>query len=61
VPDDIVDRVVRLPGYGVYRAVFDEETFAATLWVRQRVSEPFFTCNGCGVGVREAHDSRERR
>jgi transposase len=61
VPDDIVDRVVRLPGYGVYRAVFDEETFAATLWVRQRVSEPFFTCNGCGVGVREVHDSRERR
>jgi transposase len=61
VPDKIVDRILRLPGYGVYQAVFDEEISTATLWVRQTAREPLFTCSGCGVGVREVHDFSERR
>jgi len=61
VPEDIVGRILRLPGYGAYETLFDEETSTAVLRVRQTAGDPYFTCSGCGIGVREVHDSGERR
>ena len=61
MPEEIVGRILRLVGYGVYETVFDEESSTATLWIRQTARDPFFTCNGCGIGVRAVHDVHERR
>lgn len=61
MPEDIVGRILRLPGYGVYQTAFDEATSTATLWIRQEGKRPFYTCNGCGIGVEQVHDSDERR
>ncbi len=61
VPEDIVGRILRLPGYGAYRTAFDEATSTATLWIRQVAKQPLYTCNGCGIGVTEVHDSTERQ
>ncbi len=61
MPEDIVGRVLRLPGYGVYDTVFDEETSIAMLWVRQTAKDPFYTCGGCGIGVRDIHDVSQRK
>jgi transposase len=61
VPEEIVGRILRLVGYGVYETVFDEETSTAMLWIRQTARDPFFTCSGCGIGARAVHDVHERR
>jgi len=61
VPEDIVGRILRLPGYGVYEAVFDEEKSTVTLRVRQVGSAPRYTCGGCGIDVGDVHDLSERR
>lgn len=61
MPETIVDRVLRLPGYGAYRTDFDEETSTATLWIRQTGRNPSYTCGGCGIGVATVHDFSERR
>lgn len=60
MPEDIVGRVLRLLGYGVYRAEFDESTSTAQLWVRQVGAKPSYTCGGCGIGVQTTHDVKER-
>lgn len=51
MPEDIVGRIVRLPGYGTYRHEFDDERSELSVWVRQVGAAPSFTCGGCGVGV----------
>lgn len=61
MPEEIVSRILRVIGYGVYRTVFDEEASTATLWIRQTAKELSFTCSGCGIGAREVHDVHERR
>lgn len=60
MPEDIVSRVLRLPGYGVYRSEFAEATSTAHLWVRQVDRAPSYTCGGCGIGVKTTHDVKER-
>ena len=50
MPEDIVGRIVRLPGYGTYQHEFDEERSEPSVWVRQVGTAPSFTCGGCGVG-----------
>jgi len=45
----------------VYDTVFDEETSIAMLWVRQTAKDPFYTCGGCGIGVRDIHDVSQRK
>jgi transposase len=51
---------LRLPGYGVYWAAFDEGALTAKLWIRQSAKDPFYTCSGCGIGTRDTHDVSER-
>ena len=46
MPEDIVSRVVRLPGYGAYRTEFDEEASTVAVWIRQTAGEPLFACSG---------------
>lgn len=61
MPEEIVGRILRLVGYGVFETAFDEEALTATLWIRQVAKDPFLTCSGCGIGVRTVHDVHERR
>jgi len=61
MPEDIVRRVLRLPGYKVVQHRFEEEASTLTLWVRKAGSAPAFVCGGCGVGKRRVHSVRERR
>jgi len=61
MPEDIVGRVLRLVGYGVYRTLFDEESSTVTLWVRREGKRSVYTCSGCGIGREDSHDWRERR
>lgn len=55
MPEEIVSRVLRLPGYGVYAWDVDEATGLLTLWIRQTTREPYYVCGGCGISVREIH------
>jgi len=61
MPQEIVERVLRLVGYTAYRWVFDEAKSSLTLWVRQAASRPFYTCSKCGIGTERVHSVRERR
>jgi transposase len=60
VPEDIVGRILRLPGYGVFQSDFDEVTSTALLHVRQ-VAPPLYTYGGCGIEVGDAHEVHERK
>jgi transposase len=60
MPEDIVRRILRLPGWKVIRHRFEEETSTVTLWVR-RVGTAVHVCGGCGMGKRRVHSVRERR
>ena len=61
MPEDIVRRILHLPGYKVIQHRFEEEASNVTLWVRKVGSAPTIVCNGCGVGKRRIHSVRERR
>ena len=61
MPEAIVTRILRLPGYGVYAWEADEATNTLTLAIRQTAREPFYVCRGCGIGVRYVHSWTERR
>lgn len=61
MPEQIVSRILRLPGYGAYRSEFTEQELELTLWVRQLGRDPDYTCSGCGIGVGATHSVRERR
>ena len=39
----------------------DEGTQRLTLWITQTVTEPSYTCAGCGIGTRYLRDWKERR
>lgn len=60
MPEDILGRVLHLPGYGVYGRHFDEGNSTVTVWVRQTANTPFYTCSGCGVGTKVTRDWSER-
>jgi transposase len=61
MPDAIVSRVLRLPGYEVYAYEADETTSRLELRIRQRGATPYYVCNGCGISVRDVHSWSERR
>jgi transposase len=61
MPDEIVGRILALPGYGVWQWELDEEGSQLRLWVRQNGRDPSYTCCGCGIECRSVHDARERR
>jgi zinc-finger of transposase IS204/IS1001/IS1096/IS1165 len=61
MPEAIVTRILRLPGYGVYAWEADEPTNTMTLAIRQTAREPFYVCGGCGIAGRYVHSWTERR
>jgi transposase len=61
MPDEIVARILRLPGYGIYGWDTDEAANTLTLSIRQTAEEPYYVCGGCGISVREIHSWTERR
>jgi len=60
MPDEIVTRILRLPGYGIYRWDADDAVNRLTVWIRQTAREPYYVCGGCGISVREIHSWTER-
>ncbi len=60
MPESILWRVVRLPGYRPYRIEFDEAASTAKVWVRQAGKSASYTCGGCVIGVQDTHSVRER-
>src|SRR5712692_11506569 len=61
MPEAIVTRLLRLIGYEAYAHELDETTSRLTLWVRQGAAEPYYTCGGCGISIRDVHSWTERR
>ena len=41
MPETIVTRILRLPGYGVYQHAFDEVAQTVTCWVRPTGPTPY--------------------
>jgi len=61
MPEEMVARILRLPGYGLYGWDTDEVANTLTLAIRQTAAEPYYVCGGCGISVREIHSWTERR
>src|ERR1700757_3505504 len=61
MPEEIVSRILRLPGYGIAGWELDEGAHTLTLSIRQTAEEPYYVCGGCGVSVRQIHSWTERR
>jgi transposase len=61
MPEEIVARILRLPGYGICGWDIDEDANTLTLSIRQTAAEPYYVCGGCGISVREIHSWTERR
>src|SRR5712692_8262156 len=61
MPEKIVSRILRLPGYGIYAWETDEAANTLTLSIRQTAGEPYYICGGCGISRREIHSWTERR
>ena len=58
MPEEIVTRILRLPGYGVITWEADDTARTLTLWVRQTGGEPAYICGGCGgITRRDIHSS----
>src|SRR5712691_9439276 len=60
MPDAIVSRILRLPGYGVYAWEAEDAASILKLWIRQR-GEPAYFCGGGGRAGRDVHSWTERR
>src|SRR3989338_9093759 len=61
MPEAMVSRILRVPGYGVYACEAEETTGRLWLWVRQTAREPYYVCGGGGTPVRGVHTWTERR
>jgi transposase len=61
MPEEIVSRILRLPGYGVYAWEAEEAIGTLRLRIRQLAVEPSYECGGCGISVREIHSWTERQ
>src|SRR6266511_3846758 len=61
MPEEIVSRILRLPGYGIYGWETDEAANTLILSIRQTAGAPYYVCGGCGISVREIHSWTERR
>src|SRR5712691_941983 len=61
MPEEIVSRILRLPGYGIYGWETDEAANTLILSIRQTAGAPYYVCGGCGISGREIHSWTERR
>ncbi len=61
MPEGIVSRILRLPGYGAYAWEADEVTGVLWLSIRQTTATPYYVCGGCGISVRDVHSWTERK
>ena len=61
MPEEIVARILRLPGYGVYAWDADETASTLTLSIRQTGRAPAYSCGSCGISRHEVHSWTERR
>ena len=61
MPEEILTRILQLPGYHVYAWTLDDTISTLTLSVRQTASPPYYVCSGCGISVRTIVSWRERR
>jgi transposase len=61
MPEEIIRRVLRLTGYDVARARFQENTGEVTLWLKQTTRDPYHACGRCGVRSRRVHSRSRRR
>jgi len=61
MPEEIISRILRLPGYGVYAWEAEDSASILTLWIRQTAQEASYVCSGCGISVRDVHSWTERR
>ena len=61
MPKEIVARIPRLPGYGVYAWEAKESTGRLTLWVRRTGSPAGYICVRCGITRQNVHTRSERR
>jgi transposase len=61
MPEEIVARILRLPGYGAYAREADEARNTLTLAVRQTAETPAYRCGTCGLACRDVHSWTERR
>ncbi len=61
MPEEIVARILRLPGYEVYAWDVDEAANLLTLSIRQTGRAPAYVCGGCGISRPEIHSWTERR
>ena len=61
MPEEIVARILRLAGYGVYAWDADEGATALTLSIRQTGRALAYICGGCGISRHEVHSVTERR
>src|SRR5439155_347680 len=59
MPEAIVSRILRLPGYGVYACEADETAGTLWVWVRQTAPEPYYVCGG-GAGSRSGTSTAGR-
>jgi hypothetical protein len=46
MPEAIVSRILRLPGYRVSACEADETAGTLWVWVRQTTPEPYYVCGG---------------
>ena len=58
--DNEFTRILRWPGYRVYREEIDEKNKVLELWVRRKRGNRKLECSGCGRKFDDAHDYSER-
>jgi transposase len=61
MPEEIVARILRLPGYGVYAWEADEAANTLTLTIRPIGDAPGCICGSCGMSCRAIHSWTERQ
>ena len=61
MPETIVTRILRLPGYGVYQCAFNEAAQTVTCWVRPTGPTPYYCCPTCGISTQATVGSPTER
>ena len=61
MPEEIVARILRLPGYGVYAWDADEAANTLMLAIRPTGRTPAYICGSCGISGQTIHSWTERR
>jgi transposase len=58
--DNEFTRILRWPGYRVYRQEINEKSKTLKLWVRRKRGNRKLECSGCGRKFTKAYDANER-